>query len=74
MKELYGFLRILLWCFIGVFLGSSLFQYLDYKAHPALYDMQSAPWYTAIQIRGLFTVVLVVITLTVMAILRKKMK
>ena len=60
--------------FIGVFLGSSLYQYLDYKAHPGLYEMQSAPWYTAIQIRGLFTVVLVVITLAVMAIIRKKMK
>ena len=68
MKKLYGFLRILLWCFIGVFLGSSLYQYLDYKAHPG------APWYTAIQIRGLFTIVLVVITLAVMAIIRKKMK
>ena len=43
MKKLYGFLRILLWCFIGVFLGSSLYQYLDYKAHPGLYEMQSAP-------------------------------
>lgn len=74
MKKLYDFLRILLWCFIGVFLGSSLFQYLDYKAHPDLYEIQSAPWYTAIQIRGLFALVLVVITLAVMAILRKKMK
>ena len=74
MKKLYRFLRILLWCFIGVFLGSSLFQYLDYKAHPCLYEIQSAPWYTAIQIRGLFTVVLVVITLTAMAVIRKKMK
>lgn len=74
MKKLYGFLRILLWCFIGVFLGSSLFRYLDYKTHPGLYEMQSAPWYTAIQIRGLFTVVLVVIILAAIAVIRKKMK
>ncbi len=74
MKKLYEFLRILLWCFIGIFLGSSLFQYLDYKAHPDLFEIQSVSWHTTIQIRGLFTIVLVLIPLAVMAVIRKKMK
>lgn len=74
MKKLYSILRMVLWCFIGVFVGSSIYQYYDYKAYPGLYALQSAPWYLAVMVRGIFTAVIVVVILAVMWIIRKKMK
>ena len=74
MKKLYGTLKITLWCFIGVFIGSSISRYQEYKAYPGLYEMQSAPWYSVIVIRGIFTAILVAIILVAMWIIRKKMK
>lgn len=74
MKNLYRILKTLVWCFIGVFIGSSIYQYYDYKVQPGLYEMQSAPWYLSIEIRGIFTAVIVVIILVGMWIIRKKMK
>lgn len=73
MKKLYSILKTILWCFIGVFIGSSIYQYYDYKDHPGLYEMQSAPWYLPIEIRGIFTAVIVAIILVVMWIIRKRM-
>ncbi len=72
MKKFYSILRILLWSFIGVFIGSSLFKWYDYKAHPDLYAMQSAPWYLSIEISAVFTIIVVIVILTVMWIIRKK--
>lgn len=45
MKKLDGFLRTLFWVAPGMLLGVALAEYLDYKAHPGLYAMWSAPWY-----------------------------
>ena len=33
---------------LGVFLGYSIWLYLDYCAHPGLYEMNSAPWYVSL--------------------------
>ena len=57
MKKLYAILNAAFWCFIGVFLGVSLYTCWDYRAHPGLYALQSAPWYLSIQIHAVFTVV-----------------
>lgn len=72
MKKLYNILKIILWSFIGVFIGSSLYKWYDYKVHPDLYAMQSAPWYLSIQISAVFTIVVVIVILIVMWIIRKK--
>lgn len=65
-------LRIMLWSFIGVFIGSSLFKWYDYKMHPGLYAMQSAPWYLSIEINAIFTVIVVIVILIIMWMIRKK--
>lgn len=57
MKKLYTILNAAFWCFIGVFLGVSLYTCWDYRAHPGLYALQSAPWYLSIQIHAVFTIV-----------------
>ena len=74
MKKLYNVLKIMVWCFIGVFIGSSIYRYYDYTTHPALYAWQSAPWYLSIGIWGIFTAVLVAVILIVMVIIKKKLR
>lgn len=74
MKKLYQILNILLWSFVGVFIGSSVYKYYDYKTHSDLYLVQSAPWYLSIQIQGIFTAIVVVIILIIMWFIKKKIK
>ena len=72
MKKLYGTLKIFLGCMVGVFLGSCIYRYWDFKVHPDLYAMQSAPWYLPLKIQGPFTVGIAVIVLAAMWLVRKK--
>ena len=71
MKQLYQTLKIFLGCSIGVFLGSRIYRYLDFKARPDLYAMQSAPWYVDLEIQGIVTAVLAAVLLAVMWLVRK---
>ena len=73
MKQLYQTLKIFLGCSIGVFLGSCIYQYYHFRTHPALYAMQSAPWYVCLEVQGLYTVVLAVILLSAMRCIRQKL-
>ncbi len=72
MKKLYSILRIVLWSFIGVFIGSSLYKLYDYKVHPDLYAMQSAPWYLSIGINAIFTIVAACVIIIIMWVIRRK--
>lgn len=72
MKKLYSILKIMLWCFVGVFVGSSIYQYYDYKTHSGLYEIQSAPWYLSVLIRGAFTAIIVAVIFIAMRIIKKK--
>ena len=74
MKKTYNNLNILLWVFIGVFIGSSIYKYYDYKTHIDLYAMTSAPWYLSIQINAIFTFIIEAVILLSMWIIKKKMK
>ena len=71
MKQLYRVLKILLWCVIGVFLGTSIYRCWDFHARPSLYALTSAPWYTDILLSGAYTAVLVVILLILMYCIRR---
>ncbi len=72
MKKLYSILRIVLWSFIGSFIGSSLYKLYDYKVHPDLYAMRSAPWYLSIEINAIFTIAAVIAILIIMWVIKKK--
>lgn len=39
-------LQTAMWCSVGVYIGRAIWLWLDYRAHPGLYAMASAPWYT----------------------------
>ena len=69
-------LTLVIVAFLGAFIGHSLYLTLDYHARPALYAMNSAPWYTAILVTGVLTA-LIALTLLfakwIVQYLRKKM-
>ena len=74
MKKLYQILMTAILCVVGVFAGTSIHQYIDYRQRSDLYALTSAPWYTSIQIGAVFTVVVVLILLLAMRIVKRKMK
>ena len=42
MKKLYQILRTAILCVVGVFAGTSIHQYIDYRQRPGLYALTSA--------------------------------
>lgn len=59
VKVLNHLLSVVMFTFLGVFLGSTVFTVMDYLSHPELYEIQSASWYTAILIRGMWMTAIV---------------
>ena len=45
MKKLNQFLNVLMGSFLGVFIGSMVFNYREYLQMPEIYEMRPAPWY-----------------------------
>lgn len=74
MKTLYDLVNIAILSAVGVFIGSSVSTWLDYRANPGLYAMWSAPWYSRIVTYGVFTAVSVAILLLLRWIIRKKLE
>lgn len=72
MKRLCGILKTAIWCLLGVLLGSTIYTLWDYKAHPGLYEMQSAPWYTGLLLSAGVTAVLVLVLAVILAVLKKR--
>lgn len=67
-------LNIIIGSFIGVFISFSIFKYLDYRKFPALYEVQSAPWHTSIQIYGIATAIVLLIAIILKLFIKKKLK
>ena len=74
LKKINYFINILMGSFTGVFIGSAVFKYLDYKKNPDLYVMQSAPWYLSIQITGIALIIALLICVVIKVILGNKLK
>lgn len=74
LKKLNYILNIVIGSFIGVFIGHGIYVYWDYKTHPDLYAMQSAPWYTCVFVYGIVTLILLVVFAVAKSIIRKKIK
>ena len=64
------FLNCVIGAFVGVFLKESIFTYWDYKTHPEIYAVTSAPWYTAILLFGLITLAIILVALVIKLIIR----
>ena len=74
LKKLNSFLNIIIGSFVGVFIGRGIYVFWDYKTHPGLYAMQSAPWYTSIVVNGIVTLILLAVVIIAKLIIRKKIK
>jgi hypothetical protein len=60
-KKLNAFINIFMGGLTAVYAAGAICKYFDYKNHPDLYEMQSAPWYTGIQITGIALVIILII-------------
>lgn len=57
MKKFNQILNVVMGAFAGTFIGCTIYVVWDFKTRPALYAMQSAPWYTGILMDGAVTIV-----------------
>lgn len=74
LKKLNGILNIIMGSSIGVFIGHSIYAYWEYRKHPDIYMMQSAPWYTSIIVYSLITAIILTSTLLLKYMIKKKLK
>ncbi len=74
LKKLNRLLNTITGAFVGVFIGHGLYVFWDFKAHPDLYAMQSAPWYTSILLYGAMTAAILLAALVIKLIIRQKAK
>ena len=71
-NKLNTFLNCVIGAFTGVFLARSVYTYWDYKTHPEIYAVSSAPWYTAILLFGVISGAIILGALIVKALIRWK--
>ncbi len=74
LKKLNLILNVIIGSVIGVFIGHGIYVFWDFKTHPDLYVVRSAPWYTSIFVVGIETAVVLAIAIIIKLILRKKLK
>lgn len=74
LKKINSILNIIIGSSIGVFIGHGIYVCRDYKTHPDLYAMQSAPWYTSILVYGIFTIVVLIAGIMIKLIIRRRLK
>ena len=71
-KKINLLLNIVIGSFIGIFIGNAIYRFLDFKMHPGLYAMQSAPWYTSILLYGVVTVIAAAFVVIIKLIIGKR--
>lgn len=74
IKQVNRALNIVMGSVLGVFMGHGIYVYWDYKTHPDLYAMQSAPWYTSILMYGLVMGIALMVGLVIKLVLRIKIQ
>ena len=57
-----------------IFICRSVFYIWDYIAHPEVYAVQSAPWYTAMLLLGIYTLFVVVVCSVIKVVIKWRMK
>jgi len=74
LKKVNNILNIVVCSSIGVFIGHGIYVFWDYKTHPGLYAMQSAPWYMSILVYFIFTIVVVAAVIIIKLMIQRKIK
>ena len=73
-QKFNAILNFIICTLVGAFIAEGIYKYWDYKTHPDLYAVSSAPWYTAIQIFGVVVASVVVVAIILKIIIRIKVK
>ena len=69
-KKINTILNCVIGAFTGVFIAESIYTYWDYKTHPEIYGVTSAPWYTSILMFGIITLAIILVALVIKLIIR----
>ena len=69
-KKINTILNCVIGAFVGVFFEESIFTCWDYKTHPEIYAVTSAPWYTSILLFGIITLAIILVALVIKLIIR----
>ena len=72
IKRINQILNTVIGAFIGVFIGHAIYQIIDYMIRPSFYQFQSAPWYSSILLRAVFTAIAVGIATGIKLLIRRK--
>ena len=73
-KKLNHITNIIMGSVVGVFLGYGAYSVWDYKTHPGLYAIRSAPWYTGVLMFGVFAGVVLLFGILLKWMIRKVSK
>lgn len=74
LKKCDWLLNIIMGAFVGVFIGRGIYAYWDFRAHPDLYVVRSAPWYTGILVDGVVTAAVVLVAVILKLVIRQRLK
>lgn len=72
MKKFNNILNTIIWSFIGVFIGHSIYKIYDYNKKPEFYLMSSDAWFKSILIYGAVAFAVIVICTSIKIIIRRK--
>ncbi len=72
MKKAVVVCRVILCFLLASLVIGALCRYLDYRAHPAEYAVQSAPWYFPVLLQGAVTAVFAAVCVILTLIFKKK--
>ncbi len=73
-NKLNQILNTIMGSVIGIFIGYGIYSVWDYKTHPALYAMQSTPWYTSILLYGIFAAIVLILCIVLKLLIWKSTK
>lgn len=71
LKKCNRILNIIIGFSVGIFFGLLIYNFVDYKKHRLLYEIQSAPWYTSSIIYGLVTIFVILIVIIIKIIISR---
>jgi len=74
MKKIYRVIKAALWCCAGFFAAVCVQQTANYMLHPEKYIYSSAPWYTNIEICGIFTAIIAALLFAGLVFVKREMK
>ena len=72
MRRIQAGLTAMIFCLLGSFLGNLLYDIWRYLAHPEVYLVQSAPWYTDLLFHGGITLLLITLCVLIKLLLRHR--